>query len=471
MSPHAQTRSRPRSRPAQPTAPPPAPSTAPTPTPTPRRQVPAAWLALLATPVAASANSPVLILPGMAGSLGVSTATATWLVTVFAWAMAVGTPLMAQLLRHRGLGSTLRLSAGLIVAGTAVLAAAPWLPLAMAGRAAQAVGGAGLITAAMSLAGSVRRMGVITAGFGTLGALGPLLGSAIAGVASWRVSLAVGAVALLAVPAVMRRADVTAPHPTTPTTPTTQATSATSATRNTPNTPATQNTQNTPTAPHPSTPTTPRQSTPFDTRGATLLVLTATALVLIPRYPLPAVLAALVTATLLALHSRSHPTGFVPAALLRTRAFVLSAALACALATSYFTLLFTVPQLLRDRTDWSSGTIGTGQLVALLAGSALSMALAAAAARMTRPRVLTILLTVGALAPLTALLTPWAPLLLLVSTLAGVATSAGQATLAVYATAAAPAAQRATAIGLFNLCYQLGGAFGPAIAATIALGG
>ena len=392
---------------------------------TPARHVPSAWLALLAAPVAASANSPVLILPDMAGSLGIRTATATWLVTVFAWAMAVGTPLMAGLLRRRGLGSTLRLSAALIVAGTAVVAAAPWLPLAMAGRAAQAVGGAGLVTAAMSLAGSVRRMGVITAGFGTLGAVGPLLGSVIAGTASWRVSLAVGAVALLALPAVMRRADLSAPQ----------------------------------------------QTTSFDGRGAALLVLTATALVLVPRYPLPAVAAALLTAALLALHIRSNPAGFVPAPLLRTRAFALSALLACTFATSYFTLLFIIPQLLRDRTDWSTSTIGTGQLLALLTGSVLSMVLAAASARLGRPRVLTILLTVGALAPLTAVLTPWAPLLLLVATLAVFTTSAGQATLAVYATQAAPTAQRPTAIGLFNLCYQLGGAFGPAIAALITLGG
>ncbi|MGW6570477.1 MFS transporter [Streptomyces sp. NPDC054975] len=362
------------------------------------RHVPAVWLALLATPLAASANSPVLILPDMAASLGIRTATATWLVTVFAWAIAVGTPLMAALLRRRGLGSTLRLSAVLVVAGTAVVAVAPWLPLAMAGRAAQAMGGAGLVTAAMSLAGSVRRMGVITAGFGTLGAVGPLLGSAIAGTASWRVSLAVGVVALLALPAVMRRADLSAP----------------------------------------------RESTPFDGRGAALLALTATALVLIPRYPLPAATASVVTATLLALHVRSNPTGFVPAALLRTKAFVLSAALACTFATSYFTLLFTVPQLLRDRTDWSTATIGTAQLVALLVGSALSMVLAAASARMGRRRVLTILLTVGALAPPTAVLTPWAPLLLLVATLAVFTTSAGQATLAVYATQAARPDQRPT---------------------------
>ncbi|WP_306324493.1 MFS transporter [Streptomyces venezuelae] len=387
------------------------------------RPVPALWLALLATPLAASANSPVLVLPSMAGSFGVQTATATWLVTVFAWAVAVGTPLMAALLRRRGLRPTLRLGATLIAAGTAVVALAPWLPLAMAGRAAQAMGGAGLITVAMSLAGSVRRMGVITAGFGVLGAVGPLLGSTLAGAASWRLSLAVGAVALLAVPAITRRADLSAP----------------------------------------------RATTPFDGRGAALLVLLATALVLLPRYPLPAAIASLAAAALLAMHIRTRPDGFVPASLLRTRTFVLSTLLACTVATSYFTLLFTIPQLLHDRTGWTTSTIGTGQMIALLVGSMLSMALAAASARLSRPRLLTILLAAGALAPLTAALVPWPPLLLLAATLAVLATSAGQATLAVYASQAAPDTLRPTAIGLFNLGYQLGGAFGPAIAALVVL--
>ncbi|MEU9853652.1 MFS transporter [Streptomyces sp. NPDC047974] len=387
------------------------------------RPVPALWLALLATPLAAGANSPVLILDDIAGSFGVPTATATWLVTVFAWAIAVGTPLMAGLLRRRGLRAVLRLSATLVVAGTVVVAA-PWLPLAMAGRAAQAVGGAGLVTAAMSLAGTVRRMGVITAGFGVLGAVGPLLGSVLADVAAWRLSLAVGAVALLALPAVVRRADLDPP----------------------------------------------KERTPFDGRGAALLVLLATSVVLVPRFPLPAVTAALAVGVLLALHIRARPSGFVPLSLLRTRAFLLSTLLACAFATSYFTLLFAVPQVLRDRTDWSASAIGVGQLGALLAGSVLSMALAVVAHRLGRTRVLAILLTAGALAPLLALLTPWPALLLPVATLAVFTTSAGQATLAVLAVQSAPTPQRPTALGLFNLGYQLGGAFGPAIAALTVLG-
>jgi MFS family permease len=267
-------------------------------------------------------------------------------------------------------------------------------------------------------------MGVITAGFGTLGAVGPLLGSAIAGTASWRVSLAVAAVALLALPAVARRADL---------------------------------------AP-------PRQSTPFDGRGAALLVLLATVLVLIPRFPLPAVTASLLAGVLLALHIRSKPTGFAPCPCCAPGH---SSSPPCSPAPSRprTSHSFTVPQLLHDRTGWSTSTIGTGQLVALLSGSVLSMALAVAAARLGRPRVLAILLTTGALAPLTALLTPWPSLLLPVAMLAVFTTSAGQATLAVLAGQSAPACQRPTAMRLFNLGYQLGGAFGPAIATLVVFGG
>ncbi|HET6856603.1 MAG TPA: MFS transporter, partial [Streptomyces sp.] len=114
----------------------PGPVTTPATTPSRRTpgttgQVPALWLALLATPIAAGANSPVLILPDMAGSFGVEPAAATWFVTTFAWAMAVGTPLMASLLRRRGLRTTLHLSTGLILAGTLLVALAPWMALAL----------------------------------------------------------------------------------------------------------------------------------------------------------------------------------------------------------------------------------------------------------------------------------------------------------------------------------------------------
>ncbi|WP_434600529.1 MFS transporter [Streptomyces sp. A5-4] len=116
------------------------------------------------------------------------------------------------------------------------------------------------------------------------------------------------------------------------------------------------------------------------------------------------------------------------------------------------------------------GALKRGEhVVALLTGSLLSLLLAAVSARLGRARVLAILFTLGALAPLTAALSPWAPLLLLVAAMAVFTTTAGNGILAVYATQAAPQPQRPTVIGLFSLCYQMGGAFGPAVAAMITL--
>ncbi|MER6775989.1 MULTISPECIES: MFS transporter [unclassified Streptomyces] len=391
--------------------------------PAARGPVPAFWLALLATPIAAGANAPVLILPDMAHSLGVSASTASWLVSAFAWAMAVGTPLLAGLLRRTGLRPVLRLASALVIVGTLLVAVSPWLPLTLAGRAAQAAGGAGLVAAAMSLAGTARRMGVISAGFGMLGAAGPLLGEQLAHAASWRLSLSVSVVAVLAVPAVLRYAGAITP----------------SADR-------------------------------FDGRGAALLTVLATALVTLPHAPSAALGAALVAAVLLALHIRRRPEGFVPATLLRTPVFLTSGLLALVLSGSYFTLLFAVPRLLGDRAGWDTGSAAAGQLVALLVGSALSWLLAATSARMGRPAVLAVLIGVGALAASAAAFSDWGPLLL-AATVGGVFAATGaNACLSMHAAAGAPEHQRPTAIGLFALCYQLGGAFGPAIAAALVLG-
>ncbi|MGW7023281.1 MFS transporter [Streptomyces decoyicus] len=406
-------------------APPPG-GTAPAP-PRARRQpyeVPALLLGLLATPAALSANSATTTLPDIGADLGVSVSSATWIATTFGLLMAVCTPLMAALLKRRGVRTVVPVCAVLVAAGTLLVVVAESMPLLILGRGAQAIGGSGLVTTAINLAGTPRRMGVVTAGSGILGALGPLAGSLLTEHVSWHAALSLSALALLAVPGVIRTA-----------------------------------------------PALPEEGsrTPFDAVGAVVLMALVSALVFIPRFPLPALVCAAVIAAVLVVRVRTRPDGFVPVAVLRTPVFLVASVVVCALSTSYFSLLYIVPRVLKDSAGWDAGLVGTGTLVALLIGSAASWLLAAFSTRMSRAAVLTVLLVLGVLAPVAAAVTPWAALLLVASGVSVFVSSSGQATLSVYAADSVPGSQRPTTIGLFTLCYQLGGAFGPALAALLVI--
>ncbi|MFC5785588.1 MULTISPECIES: MFS transporter [Streptomyces] len=389
----------------------------------PTRRVPVLWLALLATPVAAANNAAVLILGDMSRSLGITKATASWLVTVFALTLAVATPLIATLVRRRGTRAALWTSAAFVVAGTALVAVSPWLPLTLVGRAGQAAGGAGMMAIAMNLAGTARRMGVISAGSGILGGVGPLLGERLTDAVSWRAALSILIITLLAVPAVSRH--------TTKAPPTTEG--------------------------H------------FDARGAVLLAILSSGIVLLPSNPLPALAVAAVTAALLALHIRRRPHGYVPQAALRSRLFRGSVLIAVALSVLYFTLLFGIPQLITDRAGWSTGSVAVGQMTAMIAGSVLTLAFAAVSARLGRSTVRALLLAVGALAAAAAVFAHSAIVLFLAIGLAVFTATGANATQSMAAASAVPERQRPTAIGLFQLAYLMGGALGPALAAMLIL--
>ncbi|MEU9793046.1 MFS transporter [Streptomyces sparsogenes] len=386
------------------------------------RRVPILWLALLASPVAAASNAAVLILGAMSRSFGVTTATASWLVTVFGLALAVATPLMATLLRRRGTRPALWLSAAFVAAGTVLVAVSPWLTLSLVGRAGQAVGGAGMMAIAMNLAGTTRRMGVISAGTGILGAVGPLLGERLTDAVSWRAALSILGVTLLAVPAVSRH---TAPAP-------------------------------------------PAEGR-FDARGAVLLAVLSSGLVLLPSNPLPALAVAAVAALLIVPHIRRRPDGYVPAAALRSGLFRGSVLIALVLSASYFTLLFAIPRLISDRAGWSTGGVAAGQMTAMIAGSVSTLFFAALSARLGRTWARAVLLTAGALAVAGAVFGHSALVLLVAIGLAVFGATGANATQSVVAASAVPGRQRPTAIGLFQLGYLMGGALGPALATTLVL--
>lgn len=380
----------------------------------------APWLALLAGPLSFGIAGPALILSDAAGDLGVSVGAATWIVTAFGLGIAVGTPLMAGLIGHRGVRAALTWSGVLVLLGAILVATVPVLPVLTAGSAIQGLGSAGLTTIAMNLAKSTRVMGLITASLAVFGATAPLVGSLVGDVLSWQAALALPAVSLLGVPAALRRA-----------------------------------------------PTASTARDRFDSKGAVLLTAVVTALVFVPQWPVVASLGALAVGVLLGFHVRTRPNGLVPAVLVRTPRFLISAGLAFTLAVVNFGMFYAIPVLLSRHAGWTSSEIGLAMLWPLLFGGAASWVVVTVTARLGFGTVVTGFVVAGGAAALVAVLTV-APLVLLVApAISSVTAAAGQGVFAVRATAAVPDDDRSSAIGLFTLYYLLGAAFGPAIVALL----
>ncbi|WP_165974552.1 MFS transporter [Nonomuraea deserti] len=385
-----------------------------------KRRISVLHLVLLATPTSLSANSTITVIPELARALGVSAAEATWAATAFGWGGVLGAPLTAALLRTRGSRAAALVNAALVLLGTLLVAGAPTLPTLLAGRAAQAAGGGGLVTIAITLAGTTSRAGAITAGVGLVGAFGPLAGSTLSAF-SWRVPLLLSLPALLAVPAVLRHA------------PRHDSREAT--------------------------------ATRTDAIGILLVMTLVSAFVLIPRLELAAAAAAAVAGLLLTLHVRMKPAGFVPQPVIRSRAFVTAAAAAGTLSTSYFALLYTVPRLLEHH--WTSERIGLMTLIMLAAGSTASLLFTRWTSRLGAAITRAVLPATGAVAVALPLVAPQ-PVLIAASTAFAVfAATAAMAWYAARVGGAVPHEHRATAVSLFTLCYQLGGAFGPALATLL----
>ncbi|MEG8275399.1 MFS transporter [Streptomyces sp. AHA2] len=383
----------------------------------------ALWLALMAGPLSFGIAGPALVLDDAAKDLGVSTGSATWTVTAFGWGIAVGTPLLAGLLDRRGARSALTVCGLLVLLGAGLVAGIPVLPVLVLGTALMGLGTAGLTAAAMSLAGSPRAMGLVTASLAVVGSTAPLAGSLVNDVLSWQATLALPVLSAVAVPFAAARCGHGAPA----------------------------------------------GREPFDPLGAVLLTALVTALVFVPHEPLVAGVCSVLAAGLLAAHVRARPRGFVPAVLVRNPGFLVSAGLALSLAVVNFGMMYAIPERLEDRTSWSTSEIGVAMVWPLLLGGALSWFVVAVSARTGRPVVITALVGLALAGVALALAGTSAAVLLAAQALTSIAAASGQGAFAVHATSAVPDDQRPPAIGLFNLAYLLGAAFGPAIVALLAL--
>ncbi|MFF5832018.1 MFS transporter [Streptomyces bacillaris] len=385
---------------------------------TPR--IPTYWLGLMAGPLSFGIAGPALVLDDIARDLSTTTGTVTWGVTAFGWGIAVGTPLMTGLLRHRGARAALAGCGALVLLGALLVLAVPALPAVIIGCALQALGTAGLTSIAMSLTNSARSMGFVTASLAVVGSTAPLVGSLVNDAINWQATLALPALSLIALLVIIGRAS-----------------------------------------------TRPTSTAAFDGLGAVLLTAVVTALVFVPHYPAIAGVLSVLTIAALVWRLRVKPQGFVPAVVVRSPIFLISSVLAFLLAAVNFGLMFAVPNSLSDHTSWSSGTIGGAMVWPLLLGGALSWVVVALSAKVGRQPVIFTLLALSAVGVLLASVSTVAILLLLAQALASIAAASGQGVFAVHSTKAVPDEERPAAIGLFNLFYLLGAAFGPAIVSLL----
>ncbi|MFI5618088.1 MFS transporter [Streptomyces sp. NPDC051567] len=305
--------------------------------PGPVRRIPVGWLLLLGVPAGFGATVPALLGPELAAGLGVAAPATAWVTTGFGWGLGVGAPLLARTAHRRGARAALLAGAALLLAGTVLLFVWPAPVPAVAGRALQGLGSAGLVTVALALAGTVTRLGLVGSGIAAGAALAPPAGALLADAAPWRAVLMLTAVSLLAVPVVAGRAPGTgaavgdlpggsrgsgghAHHRRDRLGPRARPAPADRAHR-------------------------PSRSDGFDGLGAALLAGAVAAVVCAGAAPVVAGAVLLVTGMLLAGWVRARPDGFVPLALLRrpehlwcgAGAFVTAAALFAVSFAAYST--------------------------------------------------------------------------------------------------------------------------------------
>jgi EmrB/QacA subfamily drug resistance transporter len=152
-------------------------------------------------------NIVATAMPRIAGALGGSDRFA-WVISVYLLTNTVAAPLSGKLADLYGRKPVYQLGMGLFLLGSALSGAAPSMNLLIAARAIQGVGGGALATVALTILGDLynpvergRMQGLLSAVWGTAGALGPLAGGFIVDHLGWRwvfyLTLAPGAAAMV----------------------------------------------------------------------------------------------------------------------------------------------------------------------------------------------------------------------------------------------------------------------------------
>ncbi|WP_219415221.1 MFS transporter [Pseudonocardia nigra] len=396
----------------------------------------AVLLGLLFGLAGTSTSAVTVALPELAGDLGISAATAAWMVSGYAVALAVATPTHGRLADMLGIRLPLCLGIGAMSVGALVAALAPNFTVLMVARVVQGAGAATIPVLATALI-SVRwsgptqgaALGRVAGVSAILSALGPLLGGALEAVGGWRWAVALPVIGALAIPPLWRAA--------------------------------------------PAGGTGER----IDRIGAVLVALAASGLVLLLQSPSAGAVAGtvgavllVVGAPLLALRVRARPHGFLPRDIVTNTTVLRSAFATAAVPASWFALLLGVPLA---AASWGWTPLATGLLL-----------VPAAAVGLVSPSISRTLLTRFGSRRCIALACPTAVVALLVAAAGGafaspvllalavalvtVAFGTGQPAMISSVSRAVPVGQRGVALGIATLVFLTGASVGAALVGGLA---
>lgn len=290
-------------------------------------------LGLMSGIAAIGTSGAAVVLPSLAADIGVPAAASAWVISGFSLAYGVAMAVHGRLADLVGLRLPLTVGAAAMAAGALLAATAPNFGLLLAGRLIQGTGGAALPVLGMAVvsaqytgAAKARALALAT-GMSAAGAcIGPLVGGVLDALFSWRVAIALPAVAVLLLLFIWRAI------PTTGT------------------------------------------GAGLDVLGAALVAASATGVVLLVQSASTGTVVALSGVLLLALglpgavlRVRRRPDGFLPLEVVTNRTVVRAALAATAVPVAWFALLVAVPIALAAH-GWRPLQIGVALLPSVACG-------------------------------------------------------------------------------------------------------
>ncbi|MEU9608829.1 MFS transporter [Streptomyces sp. NPDC048057] len=387
-----------------------------------------------------------IALPDVGRALGASPSATAWVLTVHALALGVGTALAGRLADVRGIRPVLLVGVLLLTAGTAVCLAAPGIGALVTGRFLLAAGSGALSAAALALtaASAPERRGPVLVVFGATMAVfsagATLAGGVVTEWLTWRLTLVLPVLSVLALPFVL------------PLVPRTGVAAAGG-----------------------------RSVSSVDGFGAALLTVTAgSLLVLVQSSALSlstgavVVTAALLVVSALLLGRRIvvRPDGFVPRATVADPLFVRAAITGAGVYAGLFGAMYAVPRLLVGDFGWSVLAVGGWLLPGAVLGAVLSRYAGAGLARGNATRGTALLAAASLIGAVLLALTG------VVDGRPGVAVAgasfgfAAMSVTQVVATGVLSARleprRRGGALALLNLTFFVGGGIGSAVAGALA---